>query len=168
MRWAVRSRKSYRRAYFNARESSLVFQVEPDPTFCKAYEIYLDAMADLQNNRIPKGLSKLNLTLALQPHLASALIAYSATLISNNDRVPQAKKMLKAVLQADPSNSLALMNLARLDDLQGLRVEAVRTLYLAKQSILESTEYGYLVPVIDERITDYEQTARVSPKPSHS
>ncbi len=152
LRWVTRSPEYYRRVFANSAESSVVFFVVPDPTFLKAYELYREALSTLQNQSIPQGLLKLESALSLCPHFVGALNAYAITLILTQQRLPFAEKKLHEALRWDASNSLTLFNLGRLYELQRKQTVAEHYLHLALHSTLESTEYAYLVPMINQHL----------------
>lgn len=121
-RWWVRSwPKAFKKIYENPTESTSLYEVVPHPTYRKAYELYLEAMKDLRIGSGGPGLAKLEQTLQVYPHLATALTAYGTALFLAGRDLPLAERTLKEALRIRPTSPLPLLNLARLYRHEGRR-----------------------------------------------
>ena len=133
MRWTASWPEAFEAVFADPGEGVTVYRVRPDPAFLQAYGLYLSARADLLRSAQSEGLAKLRRALRLCPRLAGARSAYGTALLLRGDLKGAERESQKA-LALQPDQTLALLNLARVQARTGRRASAWLLLSRAKAS----------------------------------
>ncbi len=138
--------------YRNDHEQTLIYDVSKNPSFVKAYELYLLAQRSLADSKNEQGKQQLEQALRIHPQLACAQNAYGAVLMIQGHSPSVALSHFQKAIELRPFYPLALLNLARFHK-DRKRLDLARDSYQkALQAIPLSGEEPVLAPVIQQEL----------------
>lgn len=137
----------FHQVYANPDEQTLVFKVQPDPSFMRAYANYLDGTDALRAGQWRDAKAKLEASLHDDPSLSDAWTAYGLWHYERGDYAAAAVDFQRA-LALDPEDILANLHAARVERLRHADRAAAASYQRAIDTIEASGDYADLLPQI--------------------
>lgn len=151
-RWLVGDSKHYAKLYENEKEGTVLFAINPDPAFVKAYHEFRQIVVRAASSPPADTAKELRAILKEVPDFPSAWNALASTYLRSGNEVVAADQAAQQALRLRPHYPFALLNRARVQARKG-QSEAARALYQQALDVIARTdETPFLVPLIQEEM----------------